>query len=105
MNRGDLILCDFGDPVGHEPAFHRPALVISATAFNRHGAPIVAPITRTKRGYPTHVELEGALPVTSYVQCELIRVVSELRIIRYLGHVDDAVLLKIAPILRRIMSL
>ena len=105
MNRGDLVLCDFGDPVGHEPAFWRPALVISATPFNWAGTPIVAPITKTRRGYPTHVELEGVLPVTSYIQCELIRAISAQRLIRHLGHVDEAVLLQLAPILRRIMSL
>ena len=105
MNRGDLVLCDFGDPVGHEPAFQRPALVVSPEVFNRHGTPIVAPITRTRRGYPTHVELDGALPVTSYVQCELIRAVSDQRVMRHLGRVDDAVMSRVGLILRRIMAL
>jgi len=105
VNRGDLVVCDFGDPIGHEPAFQRPALVISPELFNRHGTPIVAPITRTRRGYPTHVELEGALPVTSYVQCELIRAISDRRVGRSLGRVDASVMVRVAAILRRIMSL
>ena len=105
MNRGDIVLCDFGDPIGHEPAFRRPALVLSVAAFNRHGTPIVIPVTRTRRDYPTHVELEDALPVTSYVQCELVRAVSKQRVIRTLGQADDVVLSKVAVILRRIMAL
>ena len=105
VNGGDLVLCDFGDPIGHEPAFRRPAVVLSATAFNRNGTLIVAPITRTQRGYPTQVELEGPLPVTSYVQCELIRAVSEQRIIRPLGRISEPTMKQIATILRRIMSL
>lgn len=105
MNRGDIVLCDFGDPIGHEPAFQRPALVVSPEAFNRHGTPIVAPITKTRRGYPTHVELDGPLPVISYVQCELVRAVSDQRVIRSLGRADEVALSQVAVILRRIMSL
>jgi len=104
VNRGDIVFCDFGDPVGHEPAFRRPALVISAEAMNRHGTPVVLPITRIRRGYPTHVEMEG-LPVTSYIQCELVRAISDERIIRTLGRANASVMSQVAAILRRIMAL
>ena len=67
--------------------------------------PIVLPLTRTRRGYPTHVELDGVLPVVSYVQCELIRAVSADRLIRPVGSLDTAHLTKIDTILRRILDL
>jgi len=76
VNRGQLYLCDFGTPIGHDPGFRRPAVVVSPSELNRNGIPIVLPVTRTRRGYPTHVELDGVLPVVSYAQCELIRAVS-----------------------------
>ncbi len=104
VNRGDIYLCDFGTPIGHEPGFRRPALVISRNELSRHGVPIVLPVTRTKRGYATHVELDGVLPVVSYVQCELIRAVSTDRLIRPLASLDVADLATIEAILRRILD-
>ena len=105
MNRGDIYLCDFGDPLGHEPAFRRPAVLISAPELSRFGLPIVLPVTRTKREYPTHVEIEGVLPVTSYIQCEQIRAVAAERLLRRVGTLDALVLLKVEALLRRILAI
>jgi mRNA interferase MazF len=105
VNRGQIYLCDFGTPIGHEPGFRRPAVVVSHDELNRHGVPVVLPVTRTRRGYPTHVELDGVLPVVSYVQCELIRAVSVDRLIRPVASLDNAYLAKIEAILRRILDL
>lgn len=105
MRRGDVYLCDFGDPVGHEQGFHRPAVIVSATAMSSFGLPVVLPVTRTKRGYVTHVEIDGVLPVTSYVQCEQIRVVSSDRLIRPLASLGQVDLMRIETILRRILEL
>ena len=105
MRRGDIYLCDFGDPIGHEQGYRRPALIISHDEMSRHGLPVVLPITRTKRGYPTHVELDDVLPITSYVQCEQIRTISAQRLIRPIGMVGDLTMLRIEQILRRILAL
>lgn len=105
MRRGEVYLCDFGDPLGHEQGFRRPAVIISASQMSNFGVPIVLPVTRTKRGYPTHVELDGVLPVTSYVQCEQIRAVSTDRLIRHVASLDDAQMARIERVLRRILVL
>lgn len=104
MNRGDIYFCDFGNPIGHEQGFRRPAVIISHDEMSRHGLPIVLPITRTRRGYATHVELDGVLPVTSYVQCEQIRTVSANRLIRRVAAVDNVRVAQIELILRRILG-
>jgi mRNA interferase MazF len=105
VRRGDIYLCDFGNPMGHEQGFRRPALIVSHDELTRYGLPVVLPVTRTKRGYPTHVELDGVLPVTSYVQCEQIRTVSSERMIRPLGSINEVALMHIEEILRRILML
>ena len=105
MRRGDIYLCDFGNPIGHEQGFQRPALIVSHDEMARYGLPVVLPVTRTKRGYPTHVELDGVLPVTSYVQCEQIRTVSTERMTRPLASINDLTLMHIEQILRRILML
>lgn len=105
MKRGEVYLCDFGDPIGHEQGFRRPALLVSHDEMSKHGLPIVLPVTRTERGYATHLELDDVLPVTSYIQCEQIRVVSTERLIRQVAVVDDMVLLRVEQFLRRILCL
>ncbi|GAA2294234.1 type II toxin-antitoxin system endoribonuclease NdoA [Glycomyces scopariae] len=105
MNRGDIYFCDFGDPIGHEQGFRRPALIVSHDEMSRAGIPVVVPISRTRKGYPTHVELEGALSVTTYVQCEQIRVVSSERMIRRIGAADSMAMLKVELVLKRLLGL
>jgi mRNA interferase MazF len=105
VRRGDIYLCDFGDPIGHEQGFRRPALLVSHDEMARHGLPVVLPIGRTKRGYPTHVELDDVLPVTSYVQCEQIRTISTERLIRPVGRAGGLTMLRVEQILRRILAL
>ena len=105
MKRGDVYLCDFGNPIGHEQGFRRPAVIVSHDEMSRHGLPIVLPVTRTKRGYATHVELDDVLPVTSYVQCEQIRTVSANRLIRRVASIDGVQIAQIDQILRRILDL
>lgn len=105
MRRGEIDLCDFGTPLGDEPGFRRPAVVVSDERLNRFGTPVVLPVTRTARGYPTHIEIEGVLPVTSYVQCELIRAVSAERLVQQLATLDNLDLMRVDTVLRRILAL
>jgi len=105
VRRGDIYLCDFGNPIGHEQGFQRPALIVSHDEMARYGLPVVLPLTRTKRGYPTHVELDGVLPVSSYIQCEQIRRVPAERMIRPLGSISDRTLMRVEQVLRRILAL
>lgn len=103
--RGDIHLCDFGDPIGHEQGYRRPAVSVSSSSFTATGLAIVLPVTRTRRGYATHVELEHPLPVTSYVQCEQIRLVSTERFIKHVGTVDPMDMERIERVLRLLLDL
>jgi len=95
--RGELWLVDFGEPVGHEQGYRRPALVISADRLNtsRAGLVIVVPLTRTRRGLPSHIELTPAatgLAETSYAKTEDIKSISTHRLTRRLGRTDPVTL-------------
>lgn len=96
-HRGDIWTVDFGEPVGHEQGYRRPALVISADRLNtsRAGLVIVVPLTRTRRGLPSHIEIAPAgtgLAETSYAKAEDIKSVSVHRLTRRLGRADPATL-------------
>ena len=105
MTRGEIYLCDFGNPIGYEPGFRRPAVVVLPEQLNQHGVAIVLPVTRTRLGYPTHVEVESVLPVTSYIQCELVRSVSTQRLLRKVGELGVVHLAAVETVLRRLLSL
>jgi mRNA interferase MazF len=109
-HRGEIWLVEFGDPVGHEQAGKRPAVVISADPLNDSpaGVVVVVPITTTYRGLPKHVEIDpdsSGLDEISYAKCEDIKSISERRLIRRLGAIEDEVTYKIARVLRLLLDL
>ena len=78
--RGEVYYVDLGQPVGHEPAFRRPAVVVSVDILNNGpgGLVVVVPITTTGYGLRSHVELEpegSGLDHSSYARCDQLRVV------------------------------
>lgn len=104
MRRGDVWLCDFGEPIGHEPGSIRPAVMVSANQTAEFNLPIVVPVSRTRRGYPTHIEIElGGEP--SYVQCELLTVRSAQRLVHKVGELTDVEMLQVEKVLRRLLVL
>ncbi len=103
-------MIDLGEPLGHEQGWQRPALVVSADGWNEHASTcVVLPLTRTRHGFPTRVEIEptptNGLRETSYARCEDVRSVSEQRLVRRLGLVDLAVELAVARTLRTFLDL
>lgn len=83
--RGEVYFVDLGRPVGHEPAFRRPAVVVSVDVLNNGpgGLVMVVPITTVGYGLRSHVELEpvgSGLNRTSYARCDQSRVVSVVRL-------------------------
>lgn len=110
VSRGEICLADLGDPVGHEQAFRRPVVVVSAEPWLTSDPPVIAvvPVTRTARGRSTHVEVEpgpSGLRALSYAKCEDIRSISSGRLGRRFGRADDIVMARIDLILRRILAL
>jgi mRNA interferase MazF len=109
--RGEVWLVDLNPARGHEQAGRRPALVVSADAFNRSraGLVFVVPLTTRARGIPTHVEVrppDGGLHETSWARCEDLRSVSIDRLMTGpLGTVPPEVLGAIGERLRLLLQL
>lgn len=108
--RGELWLVDFGEPIGHEQGYRRPAMVISANQLNRSRAElaVVLPITTTRRRLPSHIEIEpgeSGLSHTSYAKAEDIKSVSTQRLIRHLGAVSTDRLNRAEHALRLLLDL
>lgn len=93
----DIVDVDFGDPIGHEQAFRRPAVVVSNTSFNHHAhLATVCPITsaRTAPKYPSEVELPNlpGIVTQGVILAQQIRTVSTDRVVKIRGPMKDPVL-------------
>lgn len=66
--RGDLIWLDFDPQAGREQAGRRPALVLSAFAFNElTGFAVVCPITNQAKDYAFEVPIPEGMPLSGAV--------------------------------------
>jgi mRNA interferase MazF len=105
---GDLIWTDFDPSVGREQAGRRPALVISAAAFNANtGLAVVCPITSRVRPFPTSVILPSGLPIAGEILTSHVRSIDTLaRPVRYAGaSVPVHVALEVRAKLRSLITI
>jgi mRNA interferase MazF len=108
--RGEIWLADLSPTRGREQAGNRPVLVLSVDDFNLGPAElvIVAPITTTIRGIPSHVVVkppEGGLSRPSAVLCDAVRSISKGRLVRTWGRVSSPTLDRVEDCLRILMGL
>lgn len=108
--RGEVYYVDLGQPVGHEPAFRRPAVVVSVDILNNGpgGLVVVVPITTTGYGLRSHVELESeasGLDHASYARCDQLRVVSVERVSSRQGMIRPDQMRVIDQALRFVLDL
>lgn len=108
--RGEVWLVDFGEPVGHEQGYRRPAVIVSDDRLNQSRAElaIVVPVTTTRRGLPSHIEIEpggSGLDHTSYAKAEDVKSVSTRRLIRRLGVIPADRLNRTEHALRLLLAL
>ena len=62
-NAGDIVWLSFDPQAGHEQAGHRPAVVLSPSAYNaKTSLMICCPMTSQIKNYPFEVCIAGASP-------------------------------------------
>lgn len=106
--RGDVVIVDLSHPIGHEAGKSRPAVVVSHDRLAQVGLITVLPLTRTRQGWPSHVEVEPAdsgLRETSYVQTEQIRTISTERVTRVVARLPCVPLNAVDRLLRTNLAL
>ncbi len=108
--RGEVYDVDLGNPIGHEPAFRRPAVVVSVDILNNGPGEMVVVVPITTRGYGlrSHVELDadaGGLDHTSYARCDQLRAVSAERVVGRRGMIGPEAMRAIETALRFVLDL
>jgi len=112
VSRGEVWWVDFGEPVGSEPGFRRPALVVSSDRFNRSriSTVLVSAITSTMRlaSAPGNVELppgDAGLPKVCVVNVTQTLVIDRVRLIERAGTLDAVSMHKVSQGLRLVFDL
>lgn len=108
--RGEVYNVDLGQPIGHEPGFPRPAVVVSADILNNGAGElvVVVPVTSAAYGLRSHIEIEpgaSGLAHTSYARCDQLRVLSTERLASRLGIIGPDSLRSIEQALRFVLDL
>lgn len=108
--RGEIYQVDLGQPIGHEPAFRHPAVVVSVDILNNGpgGLVVVVPITTVGYGLRSHVELEpenSGLDHISYARCDQLRVVSVERLSSRQGMISPEQMQAIDQAMRFVLDL
>jgi len=108
--RGEVHNLDLGRPVGHEPAFVRPAVVVSTDIVNNGPGElvVVVPIGSTRYGLRSHIDLapgRSGLSHVSYARCDQLRVASTARLVSRRGVLEAGEMLLIDQALRFILDL
>lgn len=111
IQRGEIWWADFGEPLGSEPGYQRPALILQADSFNqsRLSTVILAPLSRTLAlaAAPGNVlcrPRDSGLKHPSVVNVSQVTVVDRSRLVeragslsgRLMAQVDDGVRLVLA---------
>ena len=96
MKRFEVYLITLDPTRGSEIRKTRPCLVISPDEINRHlSTVIVAPMTTTRRGYPTRIEVPFA-GKEGDIALDQLRTVDRTRLVRRLGQIDEALAREVA---------
>ena len=110
IRRGDVVIVRLDPAEGSEMKKTRPAVVVQNDVGNRNSnTTLVAPTTRTHRGYPFEVLVEAdnsAFEADSSVRLDQVRVASiETRIHSIVGRLDDKTMAEIDEALKLSLGL
>jgi mRNA-degrading endonuclease toxin of MazEF toxin-antitoxin module len=100
MRSGEVVIVDFGVPIGSTPALVRPAVVITAqpTLDEFDQTFHVVPMTSTERHWPSDVTTERG-----HAQCHLVTTVDQIQVVERtpenVGAVELAQIREIVSIL------
>ena len=103
---------DFGQPIGSEPGFQRPAVIVSSDRFNRSriNTVIVTAVTTNARlaAMPGNVQLEASvagLPKDCVVNVSQTLVVDRVRLTERIGSLQATHMSRVSNGLRLVLAL
>ena len=101
IKRGDIFYADLSPVIGSEQGGLRPVLIIQNDVGNKYSPTVIAAAITSKMGktrLPTHIDIyrdNVGLQKDSVILLEQIRTLDKRRLKEKLGHLDDAVMIKV----------
>jgi len=94
LNRGDIYFANLGSVIGSEQRNHRPVLIIQNEFGNEYSPTvIIIPLTGKPRNnaLPTHVKIprSAGLDKDSIALVEQLRTIDRIRLIKYIGQINE----------------
>jgi mRNA interferase MazF len=112
MKQTEIWLIDLDPTVGSEIKKKRPAIIVNDDSLGKLPLKIIVPVTDWKVQYqiaPWMVKIEpnnqNGLSKTSAADCFQVRSLSEERLIKKLGNVDDNTMVDIKLSLSKVLSI
>jgi len=104
--RGDIVWLDFDPSKGSEQRGHRPAVILSKSAFNVFGICYVAPIKSKIKNYNIEVALENTGQIDGVVLTNQVTALDwRKRNCEYVEKIDIEILNRVSEILKVLLSL
>ena len=102
--RFDVYLVGFDPTVGSEIQKTRPCLVVSPDEMNRNiRTVIIAPMTSTRKDYPTRVACTFRKK-QGHIVLDQIRTIDKTRLIKRLGTIDSKAQFDVVSVLQRMFA-
>jgi mRNA interferase MazF len=112
MNRGEIYLCDFGDPIGSGPGYIRPVVIVQDDKFNNSGIATTVTLSVTSNPkYKAHpgclllLKSETGLDRDSVVNATLITAVDKSQLTHRIGTVPDELMVKIEDCMKLVLGM
>jgi mRNA interferase MazF len=112
VRRGEVWWADFGRPLGSEPGYRRPVLVVQADPFNKSAIStvIVVPLTKNLRlsGAPGNVALSArhtGLRMRSVANVSQLAVLDRRRFLEKVSGIPGAALEQVEAGMRLVLGL
>lgn len=112
MIRGDIWWVDFGEPLGSEPGWRRPAVIVQSDEFNKSdmNTTVVIPLTTNLRlaEFPGNVLLskqDSKLSKDSVAVTSQITVIDSIRLVEHVSVLSISSMTSISEGIRLLLAL
>ena len=100
IRRGDIYYADLSPVVGSEQGGVRPVLIVQNDIGNKYSPTVIAAAITSQTGktrLPTHIDVlaSAGLAKDSVILLEQIRTIDKRRLKEKMGHLDEAVMMKV----------
>jgi mRNA interferase MazF len=112
VRRGEIWWADFGEPLGSEPGYRRPTLIVQADSFNesRIHTVVLVPLSRTIHlaAAPGNVRCrrrDSGLKHSSVINVSQVTVVDRRRLIEKAGSLPARLMVQVEEGIRLVLGL